>query len=67
MLSKRYACVNQAQCVACGACLKECPKGVISIHKGCYADIDLLKCVGCGKCAKICPANAITVRFREEA
>ena len=67
MLSKKYACVNQANCVACGACLRECPKGAISVHKGCYAVVNALTCVGCGKCAKICPANAIEVRMREEA
>ena len=67
MLSKRYAYVSQANCVACGACLKECPKGVISIHKGCYAVVDIEICVGCGKCTKICPANAIFVNMREEA
>lgn len=67
MLSKKFACVNRADCVACGACLKECPKGAITIHKGCYASVDSLVCVGCGKCAKICPANALTTILREEA
>ena len=66
MLSKKYACIDRGSCVACGACLKECPRGAISIHKGCYAAVDNENCVGCGKCAKICPANAISVVHREE-
>lgn len=67
MLSKKIACVGQSQCVACGACLRECLKRAISIHKGCYATVDPFVCVGCGKCAKICPANAISLSLREEA
>ena len=67
MLSKRYASINRENCAACGACIKECPRGAISIHKGCYAVVDVQSCVGCGKCAKICPANAILVVSREEA
>ena len=39
----------------------QCPKGAISIYKGCYAFVDTEKCVGCGLCEKACPANAICV------
>ena len=65
MLSKKYACVNQVHCVACGACIKECPKKLITIKKGCYASLDIKSCIGCGKCSRICPANAIAVVMRE--
>lgn len=47
-------------CVACGACVKECPFGALSIWKGIKAKIDYGICIGCGRCAKVCPANAIT-------
>lgn len=67
MASKRYANVNKKRCVACGACMKECPRSAISIWKGCYAVIDKEACVGCGKCANICPAGSIELLQREEA
>ena len=65
MKSKRYAKVDKTQCVACGACTKECPMGAISIWRGCYAKIDENICIGCGKCTKVCPVGCIEVLNRE--
>lgn len=45
---KRKATVDQSVCVACGACAKVCPKGAISVWKGCFATVAEEKCVGCG-------------------
>ena len=59
---KRKAFVDQADCVACGCCVKVCPMGAIQIHKGVMAQVDLAKCIGCGKCAKECPASVIELR-----
>ncbi len=59
---KRKAFVEQADCVACGCCVKVCPLGAIRIISGIMAQVDMEKCVGCGKCAKECPASVITVR-----
>ena len=67
MKSKKYAKVDKSQCVACGACVKECPMSAISVWKGCYAVIDSEICIGCGKCARICPAGSIEVLNREVA
>lgn len=67
MVSKMIAEVNEQRCVACGACMKKCPRGAISIWKGCYAVIDLEKCVGCGQCMRVCPANCITRKERGAA
>lgn len=64
---KKLAFVDQAVCVACGACMKACPKGAISIYRGCYAVVNAEKCVGCGLCGKACPAGVITVKERSEA
>lgn len=48
-------------CVACGACIVECPRNAISIPRGIKANIDLEACVGCGKCCRICPASTIEI------
>ena len=61
-VKKRKATVDTAACVACGCCVKVCPKGAIAIYRGIRAEIDQEKCVGCGKCAKECPASVITIR-----
>lgn len=65
MAGKRYAKVEERRCVACGACVKECPRGAISVCNGCYARVDTDTCVGCGLCARICPAGVIEVCVRD--
>ena len=64
---KKLANINKQICVACGVCMKACPKEAISIWRGCYAAVVSEKCVGCGLCAKACPAGCIAVRERSEA
>lgn len=64
MPSKKFAQVDKARCVACGACVKVCPKSAIRVHKGCYAIVAAETCVGCGKCANTCPATCITISER---
>ena len=64
---KRFAFADHNRCVACGVCVKECPKGAIQVWKGCYAKIDVSACVGCGKCGKACPAGCIQLRTKEAA
>jgi ferredoxin len=58
---RRKAKVSKTECVACGCCVKVCPKAAIHIYKGIYAVIDQETCVGCGRCAKECPASVITI------
>ena len=65
MKSKNYVKVDKNRCVACGACVKECPRNAIEIWKGCYAKSSEDICVGCGKCALICPPGSIEVLQRE--
>lgn len=43
-MAKRKAIVSTQECVACGCCIKVCPRSAISIPKGIYAMI--------GKCLK---------------
>lgn len=59
---KRRAQVAQGDCVACGCCVKVCPVGAISVHRGLFAQVDSAKCVGCGKCSRECPASVITIQ-----
>ena len=66
MKSKKYVRVDKERCVACGACVKECPGQAIMIWKGCYAKSDESICVGCGKCDLICPAGSIEILQRED-
>lgn len=58
----KKAFVEKIECVACGCCVKVCPRQAIRINQGVFAEIDLLKCVGCGKCERECPASVIEIR-----
>ena len=53
---KKTAVIDRGVCVACGVCVKTCPKGALYGYKGCYAQVGD-KCVGCGLCARECPAG----------
>ena len=58
----RRAAVDQSLCVACGCCVKVCPKTAIHVEKGMFAQVDPGLCVGCGLCAKACPASVIEIQ-----
>ena len=45
-------------CVACGACIGECP--VEAISEGDIYAIDAGACIDCGACADACPTGAIS-------
>lgn len=68
--------IDEEKCTACGACVEECPKKVISIipkkvkyYVACSShdkgkDMKFTcpnGCIGCGICAKNCPSGAIKV------
>ena len=61
---KKMAVIDQSVCVACGVCMKACPRDAISIYRGCYAVVENDKCVGCGLCGKHCPAGCICQKER---
>jgi NAD-dependent dihydropyrimidine dehydrogenase PreA subunit len=61
---KKKALVSKG-CVACGCCMKACPKGAIAVFKGLYAKVDESKCIGCGRCASVCPAQIIKLITKE--
>jgi Pyruvate/2-oxoacid:ferredoxin oxidoreductase delta subunit len=64
-MAKRRAEISQSDCVACGACIKVCPRKAIIIRRGMFAQVDVTKCIGCGLCAKECPASIITMMTAE--
>ena len=64
---KKMAVVDRRVCVACGVSMKSCPRGAISIYRGCYAVVEGEKCVGCGLCGKACPAGCIARKERSTA
>lgn len=45
------------ECLACGACLPECPVNAIAEGDPTYK-IDPKKCSECGACANVCPVGA---------
>ncbi|MGE4321177.1 MAG: DUF362 domain-containing protein [Acholeplasmataceae bacterium] len=45
-------------CIACGACVPECPVDCISEGDPIYV-IDEDICIDCGACQAVCPADAI--------
>lgn len=70
------AVINQKECIKCGACAKECPKGLIrpipesaKYYVACIShEKGKVKrgyckgaCIGCGACSRVCSENAITV------
>lgn len=61
-MPKRKASVCTTDCVACGCCVKVCPRSAIAIPKGIYAEVNEELCVGCGKCEKECPASVISMK-----
>jgi 2-oxoglutarate ferredoxin oxidoreductase subunit delta len=58
--AKKIALIGK-NCVACGTCLKVCPRQANSVFKGISCVVDGAKCIGCGRCAAVCPANVITL------
>ena len=51
--------VDGKKCVACGACVRDCPVDAITLGE--VASIDSGKCVGCAHCIAICPQGAIGI------
>lgn len=48
-------------CIRCGACIKSCPKKVISMKKG-IISIDYRGCISCFCCQEACPVAAMEIR-----
>lgn len=58
---RRYACINEKTCVACGECEYVCPRGAAKVMNGTTAVVGSDLCVGCGLCAAGCPTGSIQI------
>ena len=59
-MSEMILKINASTCVGCGACVKECPFGALSLPDQ-VAVVDPDKCTLCGACVRSCPVEAIAL------
>lgn len=52
--------IDQAQCVGCGLCQRDCPAANILVHSK-KAQLIGQDCIKCGHCVAICPQAAVTI------
>lgn len=60
---------GRSACIACGACARMCPEGIITVVAEKGADpkdrrpaeftIDISRCMWCGLCMEVCPKNCL--------
>ncbi|MDE6373496.1 MAG: 4Fe-4S binding protein, partial [Clostridia bacterium] len=58
-----YEVSNMCRNCVAHSCIKNCPKGAISIVNG-KSFIDQSKCIKCGRCKNACPYDAISHKVR---
>jgi uncharacterized Fe-S center protein len=61
MHSASQPVIKEENCVACGACIKNCAQRAITLNENKKAQIDYDLCVGCGQCVAVCKYNAARV------
>jgi len=59
--------LNEAVCLACGACVARCPFGALAMHRSLGRPvIDLERCYGCGVCRHACSTEALFLVPRDQ-
>jgi pyruvate formate lyase activating enzyme len=53
------------KCIACGECVKACPRGALSLDAAQNAALDRKRCDNCGRCAAVCDAKALEMVGRD--
>ncbi len=56
--------IDSDKCIACGACVSLCPRGILEIRDGAAVSNTPEKCDGLAGCVRKCPTDAIKVTFR---
>ena len=51
--------VSNDDCIACGACVGECPQSALDVDGVCIVDED--SCIDCGICVDACPVGALSL------
>jgi NAD-dependent dihydropyrimidine dehydrogenase PreA subunit len=60
--SNFYAAVDRDTCEGCGACVKRCQVGAVSVSaKKQPAVVERDRCIGCGLCVPTCPTKSMTL------
>ncbi|UCH36169.1 MAG: nitroreductase family protein [Armatimonadota bacterium] len=54
--------VDLDKCVACGACVEECPAYVFSMAEDGASVVAEERCIVCGHCVAVCPEDAVSHR-----
>lgn len=58
--SGKVAKIDHKKCIACKACVSECPHKALS-YRGGKINVDRTKCTGCGECIQECSFDAISI------
>lgn len=53
--------INEAECIACGNCIDECPQEVLELADDTAKVTHPDDCIECGICVDECPVEAITL------
>ncbi|MEE4194787.1 MAG: 4Fe-4S binding protein [Anaerolineae bacterium] len=56
--------VDEAECIACGACVEACPFEALTLED--TAVVNTVRCTGCGVCIPTCPTGALSLVRRPE-
>ena len=64
-MKRKTITIDEALCTGCGACVIDCPQGVIEIIDGKARVVRESSCDGLGICIGVCPVGAIEFREAE--
>jgi MinD superfamily P-loop ATPase len=61
----KKAAVDPERCILCGACLRTCRFGAISMDEA-HVQVNPIRCEGCAACTLICPEDAIHMATQKD-
>ena len=65
-MSRKIITIDEELCTGCGACVIDCPQGVIEVIDGKAKVVRESQCDGLGVCIGVCPVDAIEFKEVEE-